>query len=70
MWEHSARQRNIDVCSAVGKAISVTYFECTFVALGTQHGAVLSSVTLPGLQTFPHYLTKHTIFYIQKGYSI
>jgi len=58
--------RNIETRSCnhccSGKAVSITYFDCVFVALGIQHGMGLLHIFLsPRERIFPHYLTKGTI---------
>ena len=50
------------------EAISITYFECVFVALVIRHAErmrrmISSSVAYPTVQYFPHYLTNGTIFW-------
>jgi len=65
--------RNIEAHSSKhcrsGKAISITYSECAFIALGIHNEKhmrriLLSSVACLTLQYifFPHYLTKDAIF--------
>ena len=62
--------RNIQVPSHnhcfIGKAISITYSECVFVALGVEHAMRMRRVvlSLPVLlyRVFPHYLINGTIF--------
>ena len=56
------------------KAISITYFECMFVALGFQHAkrtnlTILSSGFVSLYNIFPHYLINGTVFETkQKSY--
>jgi hypothetical protein len=60
-------QRNIvarwckHFCS--GKAISITYSERVFVALGTQHAMRVRHIIMPAMlyNIFPHYLINGTI---------
>jgi len=51
-------------CSA--RAISITYYEGVFVALGTQHASACAMCVMCGLSGskifFPHYVKKGTIF--------
>ena len=56
-------------CNA--KAISITYFECMFIALVIRHAErmrrmISPSVAYPAVQYFPHYLTNGTIFWKKK----
>ena len=56
--------RSCNCCSV--KTINVTYFECEFVALGTQHAMRMRHIFICGLSDFTiffsHYLIKGTIF--------
>jgi hypothetical protein len=63
--------RKIEACSCNhycrGKAISITYFECVFVALVIEHvkrmhPIILSFVACPTVQYFPHYLLNDPTF--------
>jgi len=49
-----------------GKAISIAYYECVFVALVIQHAKRMHRVVICGLSSstifFPHYLIKGEIF--------
>jgi len=46
-----------------GKAISITYSECVFVDLGTQHAIRMRYIVICGLYSiFPHYLISGTVF--------
>jgi len=66
--------RNIEAClckyCCSGKAINITYFECVFVALGTQHAMRVRHIVICGLprlyNMFPNYLIKETIFQKKK----
>jgi hypothetical protein len=58
-------KHNIEVCFANhccgGKAISITYSECVFVALGIQHAMCVCHIVICGLPAclcniFPRYL--------------
>ena len=60
--ERNSQALSCDLCCC-GKAISITYSECAFVALVIQHvksmrRIKLSSVAYPAMPTFPHYLIK------------
>jgi len=60
---HDIEVRSCNHCCS-GKAISTTYLQSVFVALGNsmQYGCtILSSVGCLALQYFPHYLTISTI---------
>ena len=55
--QRNIRARSCNHCCS-GKAISMTYSECVFVALGVQNAMrmrqiILSSVACPDLQYFP-----------------
>jgi len=58
--------RSCNHCES-GKAISITYCECVFVALGTQHAMrmhriTVSTVASPALKYFSTCLANGTIF--------
>jgi hypothetical protein len=55
-------ERSCNHCRS-GKAISITYSECMFVALGIQYAMRMWPVPLNYI--FPHYLLNGTIFRIK-----
>jgi len=62
---HNIGERSCNHCCC-GKAISITYSECVFVASVIQHAmlmrrVILSSVASPPLQHFPHYFIYGTV---------
>jgi len=65
MYKRNTQTHSRNYCFR-GKAISITYSECVFVALGNpacnSHAPILSSVTYPFLQYFSAYLINATIF--------
>jgi hypothetical protein len=68
MYKRNSQARSRNHCCR-GKAISITYSECVFVALVIQHAkgthraiGLLSSVACLVLPYFPHYLINGTIF--------
>jgi hypothetical protein len=67
-WTYNIKLKRIRVTIFCrGKAISITYSECIFVALFTQHlkrmrHVTLSPVACLGLPYFPRYLINGTIF--------
>jgi hypothetical protein len=68
-------RRNIEALSChhccSGKAVSITYCECVFVALGIQHKMHVRHIAtcgLPGSKMFPHYLRNGTISEGKKSY--
>ena len=71
-------QRNIDVRSCnhccSGKAISITYSECAFLALGTQKAMRMCHTVIYGLPRssifFQHYLKNRTILYFLYNFCI
>jgi hypothetical protein len=66
MYERNIEVRSSNHCCR-GKAVSIIYSECAFVALEIQHAKrtrriILSSVFYLALQLLPHYLKSGTIF--------
>ena len=62
-------QCNNEACSCNhcfrGKAVSIAYSECVFIALGIQYGMRMGHIVICGLRAsimFPHYLIKGKIF--------
>jgi len=56
-----------------GKAKSITYYECTFVALVMQHAMCMCHIVwgLPGSTVFSHIISQTALFFFKKrGYWI
>jgi len=70
--KRNVEMRSCNHCES-GKAISITYCECVFVALGIQHSMRMSRITVstvvcPALQFFPH-ISQMAQFSKKKSYS-
>jgi len=48
---------NVTLRHVCGKAISITYFECVFVALGVQHALYYIICGLPACTIFLHIIS-------------